>query len=427
MVMTRTSTEGFLQPGSTARSPRTRLRAGFALAALTAATAAAGPAAASASVDNAAQWSGAVLDHRSPLRVESETMAWKCRGDAGSSTCDFEATSRLSNPGTEAAAGIAMFYGVRATPLVVRAGGRELSPASYAARPFNTTADQTAAERQIGPRPEFHRHDVALEVPAGGTVEIVVTGTFKSEPTYRTEDHTDFSGLGGRHPLLATNTHDGNLYGLEYLVSPVASWAPRHRLEVRMRHPSSWQVQGGMSDSRGGGYWEIPLSFARSNVDGGVEERAVSEGPPPPGIRGLLVSFRAELPDRLPLHGGPFVGLGSGFGNAGVERFRMRFGYEIAAPSWLFESLSVDADFRERLVLTPALEATTPHLFFVLPALSVGVGLPIQLLPTATPGVRFQGGLQFVFVGLTGAVDVYPGLKPADGQVQGSVLARFSL
>jgi hypothetical protein len=424
--MARASKQQFPRLTGASKSPRPRPRAALALALLLSAAAVASPATAMRSIETEAHWSGPVLGASSPLRVESEIISLKCRGDSLAATCDFEAKSRLSNPGTEAAAGMAVFYGVRAKPLALRIGGREAAAPTYDVKPFDAAVDAADGEVHLGQHQGFQRHAVALDVPAGATVEIVATGTLRLEPRIILSAGFVFPGIDARHPLLASGDATSYLHGLEYLVSPVASWAPKHRLEVRMRHPRSWQVNGSMSSPASSSYAGQLLTFAPTSVDGEVEEVGVQEGPAPAASRGLLVSFSAELPERLPMNGGPFVGLGSGFGNAGAERFRARFGYEIAAPSWLFESISVDVDFRERVVLTPALEAMTPQLF-VLPALSVGIGLPIQLVPIAAPGVRLQGGIQIFFVGLTGAVDIFPGLDPSQGQVQGSLMARLSL
>jgi hypothetical protein len=101
----------------------------------------------------------------------------------------------------------------------------------------------------------------------------------------------------------------------------------------------------------------------------------------------------------------------------------------MAAPEWLVESITADTDFKRRLVLSPNIEAALPHITMIpfLPSLGVGVGLPIQIVPTATVGARVFGTVQLWAVGFVTAVDIFPGLSSEEGRYQVSLMARASL
>ena len=125
-------------------------------------------------------------------------------------------------------------------------------------------------------------------------------------------------------------------------------------------------------------------------------------------------------------HGGPLVGVGARAG--APAEFRMRFGYEFAAPDWLIHGLAVDTDFEERVVLTPMIDAASPSVLFILPSVGLGLGVPIRIVPEATVGMRFQGTLQWPIVGFVTSIDVYPGSHvAAHDRVEATLLGRVSL
>lgn len=392
-----------------------------ALAALVA-TLAGAPAALADHVEpSLAQWSGPVLDPDSPLRVESESIVLSCRSIAGGAACDFQARSVLVNPGADPSSGTVMFYAGRASSVAFTIGDRKVAPtAGDTARFDDVVAHLTDMDATLA------RHAVAVDVEAGARVEIGVTGTLGLGPSISYDLPLVIPAVQARHPLLQRDDTSDRSHVLHYLASPAARWTPAHRLVVRLTRPPSWSSDGSL--------WflgkERSVVEDRSKAteaEGAVEQVYMHEGPARAGARGILVAAQLTIPHALPLIGGPFVAIGGTLGQGiDLEGFRGRIGWEIAAPRWLFESVSVETDFRRRVVVTPALEAMSPQLFF-LPAIGVGAGVPIQLLPSVTPGIRLQASLQVFFVGFTATVDIFPGLPASEGVYQTSLMGRVSL
>jgi len=106
--------------------------------------------------------------------------------------------------------------------------------------------------------------------------------------------------------------------------------------------------------------------------------------------------------------GGVQLGLGARLGDG--SRFMARLGYQLAAPESLLHSLSVETDFREQLVLTPLTQYATPQIV-IIPSLGLGVGVPVQVLPEARPGLRLLADLHFGPVGAVFSWDHYPRLR----------------
>jgi hypothetical protein len=87
-----------------------------------------------------------------------------------------------------------------------------------------------------------------------------------------------------------------------------------------------------------------------------------------------------------------------------------RLGYQLAAPESFLHSLSVETDFREQLVLTPLTQYATPQIL-IIPSLGLGVGVPVQVLAEARPGLRLLVDLHFGPVGTALSWDHYPRLR----------------
>lgn len=86
----------------------------------------------------------------------------------------------------------------------------------------------------------------------------------------------------------------------------------------------------------------------------------------------------------------------------------------------------MDTNFNNRLVLGANAEAAMPH-FLILPSLSVGAGVPVQVLPSKTAGMRFMAGVQFFSLGFSTSVDIFPALTSKEGRYQVALLGRLSL
>jgi hypothetical protein len=353
------------------------------------------------------QVSGPILGPSSPLVVEDEKLSFRCTEGDDRPTCTFEARYRISNPTAQTHGGLAAFYGVEAEGVVVRVNGRDARARLSAEDEKRFDAEVRAVEDEVEWArfaTRLQRTGFTVEVAAGGKAEIVATGKLLLTRSIYHEYGLD--GVSARHPLLHQGDAERRIYGVDYLLSPIRTWAEVHRMEVRVRYPSSWEVTGSLYAGEG-----APRESWRSLVERGEKvEYVVLDGKPEPKSKGGALTLRISTPGGVAQHGGPFVGIG----------------YEMAAPWWVIESISADVDFRGRVVVTPAVEAVSGQLVF-LPSMAIGLGVPVQILPTPTVGGRILATLQYPFVGFVTAVDIFPAQAPRATDVQVTLMGRISL
>lgn len=369
------------------------------------------------------------MDAKTPLVVEEERLSFQCQEVSRVPSCSFEARYRVFNPSAEPSGGHAAFYGLHADGVEVKVDGRHAN--------VNLTADEVkaldedvAAASGSSQQSTFwnrmsmatDRQGFALTVQPGARVEVVATGSMVPGQTIYGHGYS-YNPAEGRHYFLHRGDPERRIHEFEYLVSPIRTWAAVHRMVVTVRYPSSWTMYGSFY----GTPQRSEATWVERNDGDFMTSTATTDGKVSPDAMGNVLELRFSLPGDRFEHGGPFVGLGGALGSMDKGEFRMRFGYEMAAPWWLVESLTVDTDFNQRLVLAANAEAALPHLLFVLPSLSVGAGLPVQVLPTPTVGMRFLAGVQFPFLGFSTSVDIFPGLSPQEGRYQVALLGRLSL
>jgi hypothetical protein len=368
---------------------------------------------------------------KSPLIVRDERLSFQCEEEDGRPVCAFEARYRVENPTAEPSGGRAAFYGLYAENVAIKVDGRaasaKLSPEEVAA----LDNDVMAAE---GPSPSgsawktggapLAREGFDMSLPAGGRAEIVVTGRMRPGQTRYSRGYV-YNPAEGRHLLLHAGDTEPRVFELDYLLSPIKTWAEVHRMEVSIRYPTSWSMNPSFygQPNRSQAQWQ-----ERTEGDT-IVKTTVTDGKATPEALGNVLELFITLPGASVEHGGPFVGVGGVVGDNDASGFRMRFGYEIASPYWLVESLTVDTDFTKRLVIAPNVEAALPHIVLIpiLPSLSVGAGVPIQILPKVTVGARLLGTFQIWALGFAAAVDIFPALSPEEGRYQGSLMGRVSL
>jgi hypothetical protein len=208
-----------------------------------------------------------------------------------------------------------------------------------------------------------------------------------------------------RHPLLGRTLSKGRYY-LDYLVSPIRSWAEAGPIQITVRYPARWGFSGGFAASPEvkedpGFKSAAPAGWARAEQ--GELAVATLRASAESGSR-LVLELEADEP--LPHRGGPLLGFGGMFGDGGG--FQMRFGYEIAAPSWLFYSINLDTDFRSRFVAAPVVEAVTPW-FWLVPWVGAGLGMPVRVRPDTGVGIRFQASMGWGPLALVTSFDLFPG------------------
>ncbi len=123
-------------------------------------------------------------------------------------------------------------------------------------------------------------------------------------------------------------------------------------------------------------------------------------------------------------NGGALLGLGGAFGDTGG--FRLRLGWEIAAPSWLLYQVSAETNLRGAWTVTPlVLAASTP--IVIIPSFGLGLGLPIVVRPETRVGVRLQLEAQILPVGFVASCDFWPAKSGAPGYTQWTLLGQIAL
>ena len=74
-------------------------------------------------------------------------------------------------------------------------------------------------------------------------------------------------------------------------------------------------------------------------------------------------------------------------------------------------SVVVETDARRRVLVVPAWELAIPDWSKFLPDLGAGLGVPVQLVPEARPGVRVQARFGVWIFHLIGSFDHFPAVR----------------
>ncbi len=351
------------------------------------------------------------------LSVERERLVFDCAETGGRVQCAFAADYTVRHPGDAPESVVAAFLGIATEGVTIEVDGRtasrELSVEEDAA-----LREAVLAGREPGPLSEEVRERTLLygfgfDAAPGSTHAIAARGTIVAGARFVPEAW--YPAVGTRH-LLASYEVGGRaeaLHDLRYLLAPLDTWAGTHELEIVVRCPAEWRIDGLFSDARddyGGlpeglsGEWEPALEgdMRTATYRGTGRVKPVLE---------LGFAVPAAEPFWL---GGPVLGLGGTVGPGGGS-FWMRWGYEVAWPDWLLYSINVDTDYSDRAVLALQIEAASPLPSLpIVPSFDVGVGLPIQLLPDVQVGVRLLCGFSWGPIGFNATFDFYPGLEDGD-------------
>jgi len=329
------------------------------------------------------------------LVVELESVALDCEGAV---TCRLAATFRVHSPDGQGIDTRGVFYAPRASSLAV-AGAEPADPDDDAQRALRSRAQwlEPTAERDGESRVAAFRVRVAPDEAVLLRVDAELhPGATDFPPGWVLEP------AEGRHPFLhgepmTRPVHEVILHGpMPGIPADV----------IALRHPAGWESAGPRSARR------VPAGGA-DDVPARAETTAILElSPPGPVLR----------------HGGPVFGLGAVMGSHEASGLRLRAGYEVAvAEEWLLAAISADFDPSGRLIFAATGEAATAHLLFVVPSVSLGVGLPVQVLPRAAVGVRAVATVHLPLIGFVTTVDVFPGLASEAGRVQVTLMGRLSL
>lgn len=204
------------------------------------------------------------------------------------------------------------------------------------------------------------------------------------------------SAVDVRHQLLAGRDEERS-YAL--LVSPSPHRAADHRLTVAVEAPGL----------------EIHAPDARPSGDRWLVEQTDSP-----------VLLTLEDPEPTFVHGGPFVAFGAVV-DGGDATFRMRAGYEVAAPRFVLYSLALETDCVDTFVVAPAVEAALPFVA-ILPSLGLGAGVPVRIEGgEARVGGRVQVSVAFPYLSLFVPLDFYPATSTTDPRFfEATVMAQLS-
>ncbi|MCA9619013.1 MAG: hypothetical protein KC731_08325 [Myxococcales bacterium] len=361
---------------------------------------------------------------KTPLAVAHETLTFTCDEVDGEPQCLFEARYTIDNPSDAPVSQVAAFVSLRSSGVQITLDGRDArSPLDAAERAAITTVLGSDPRHESPGRQDPGEgvvlHGMRFTLAPHARAELVARGVTYPEKNLVFEEGYVVSGNRGRHLLLGTDTPRRRHYDFDYLIAPIRSWASVGPIDIEIRHPTGWSLWGGAIAHDTGHRAELVPAGER---DG----RAVARLTIPPGGGADVLSFGFD-DDPIPIfHGGPMVGIGGVVGSG--SELRMRFGWEFAAPEYLVWGVSADTNFTDRVVITPSGDFTLPHLFFVIPSLSLGAGLPIVVTPNPTVGVRLESAITFFPVGFAASVDIFPGVsKPDPHRIDWTLLARFSL
>ena len=378
-----------------------------------------------------ALWSGAVLANvaafftpttlsgpdattQTPLVVASETLKIRCEEVASRPVCRFEARYLIKNPTEATQAVVAAFYGARyGDRLSIEIDGAPVSRALTEAE--SQTLDGLVQSKRVQmtgsvyPNESDSRERVGFDmvVEAGRTRSLSVT----SEPFEAGINEVGSYALAGvrsRH-LLVGGDEEGHTHGFDYFLAPIRTWGGVGPIEIEVRTPERWRVSVEVSqDDR---------PFARSEESGEVVHSATLET-----LSGDSLWVRMGVPDPVFNRGGPVLGVGGAFGQEGG--FRLRGGWELAAPGWLLWSASADTNFGDWLVATPMVEAVSDQVL-IIPSFGLGLGVPVRILPDTEVGVRGHFSMVFGPLGFTFDVDFYP-LQEEGDPVQITLMGLIS-
>lgn len=365
-----------------------------------------------------------------PAHVETQHIVLTCRDERGAPVCDFTATYRLANRGTETEDVVGSFYGRHLRNVRVTADG---PGTSALLRP----ADRVGVEEQVHerlcsnllsivstaapvaecafrvqqPLARWAHAEVALNLAPEETRSVSVTGTL--EPG-RSDDR-DESWMPSRHPLLghlAVARHD-----LDFWLASVGGVT-----EVEVRLPDGWDATVRSPSRAGEGRLEVePWSLLREG-DRNVARRRFKANELPEAVNVVI-----ERSPSFLRRGGPLVGVGGAVGTA--AGLRMRMGYELALATRgvaraTLASLSVDTDWNKLAIVTPGLGLALP--LFV-PSLGLGLGLPVVVAPERRVGVRGMAGVHVWGVGFVASYDWLPETANASrSQSQWTLLGQVS-
>jgi hypothetical protein len=222
-----------------------------------------------------------------------------------------------------------------------------------------------------------------------------------------------------RHPIAAVG-HDDGWIDLEYMAWTNRGADANGPVALRLHHPRAWRGYVDLFDPDGR-LDDPPTPVQKDDGADDVVEQMLAPFTPKVQVFHLGFGF-----DPGPIYnGGPYFAAIWSFGpDSGM---RARVGYEVAAPIWLLDSLSLETDVRREATLVPAAEAVTWGWIGGLRLIyGLGAGVPVRVRPETRVGGRLQLTASAGIVTLRGAFDLYPPTSNLSARFEGSVGPQVS-
>ncbi|MEW5737614.1 MAG: hypothetical protein AB1938_01745 [Myxococcota bacterium] len=341
------------------------------------------------------------------LAVTAEALSITCEEVRREPACTFTAVYTVENPTDTQQSALAAFAGVRAEAVRVTRDGVAID------RPLtDEERERLSLGRTLARQEVVERRGVEMTLEPGASTRLSVTGRL-NPGRYFVASYTE-SPVTTRHPLLGSEVPRSDTFHLDYLVSPLRTWAKQPMVQVTLSLPSAWVTRVHVL-SVGGAREVEPALTAKAGVT--VRDFTLD------GARDEELKVAFELPPRRFFNGGVLLGVGGVFDSG--ARLRLRAGYQVAAPHWWLYSLVGETDARSEVLVVPSIEVATPSLLVVIPSAALGLGVPVRLAPDVRAGLRVQGSLHWPYVGVALALDLFPGA--AANVAQFSLLASVGL
>lgn len=334
----------------------------------------------------------AFVTGQTSLVVEHETLTIDCTEKP--EECRFEAIYDVANPTDTAEEVLGVFIGSPSESTTITIDG--------ASARTEVSREQLEKTFESIPKPE---KDSGAEIPemnpsrsTGFTVRVDPGAkkriTFKGVlvPTYTSEDHTsgyDIPAIKARHVWYSAKVRSERRIEFTYLLSPLSTWGGTPNIDVTITTSTAVGFDSAWTTETQGNRRTARITTTAAKV---------------PALR-----FSEMIAPPIFVNGGPFIGAGAEFEEPGG---RLRAGYEIGLSDFMLASLAFElygGRLRHDYTIVPTFEVATHNIFFFIPAISAGVGIPVQLhdVGPAQVGARVVVGLSFPIVSILVPVDVY--------------------
>jgi hypothetical protein len=293
--------------------------------------------------------------------IVAEHVALSCVGDKADLRCTVRGRYELTPDPTPSS--------VRVLSERANLSAPELSPRASPG-PVSRLADPGLADHGV-------RGQVAVQTGEleAGADHLVIEGELRPEP--RDSNWLIVPAPLARHPQLSRQLGyhaclfdaRGCFFELDYLPARPRDRGPGYRNELSIDAPADWQIEQDVRSTR----HVTRLHTGRSKF----------------------------------APGGPVIGAGGRYVE-GRWLPAARVGWELFAPDWLAHSVALEVDGEARVVTAFVSELVTRRLL-ILPSVGAGVGVPFEVHPRPSAGVRGQVSAQLPYLGVVANVDVFPG------------------